>query len=399
MQDKRLIVHVDMDAFFASIEQRDDPKLRGMPVIVGADPRGGQGRGVVSTCSYEARRSGIRSAMPISTAYRLCPKAVFLPVDMPKYAAVSRQIYNVFYEFTPDIEPVSIDEAFLDITGSWHLFGSPAEACRRIKGRIREATGLAASVGLAPTKMAAKIASESGKPDGLVCVGSEDLAGFLAPLDISKIWGLGEKAGKVLNGAGIFTIGELAAYPADGLAALLGNRGADVQRLAKGIDDRTVETCREARSVSNEVTFDKDTRDSDRISSAMMELCEKVSARLRQDALKARTVTVKIRLEGFQTHTRSKTLERSTNFVDTIYATAKNLYENFDSGGRRIRLIGVKASGLAPSGMSDELFSDIRDIRSEGLHKAVDRITDRFGHGAVFRATSAARPSPRGPRL
>jgi DNA polymerase-4 len=334
--------------------------------------------------------------MPISVAYRLCPKAVFLPVDIRKYDAVSRRIYAIFYEFTPDIEPVSIDEAFLDISGSWQLFGTPIDACRRIKSRIRETTGLAASVGLAPTKMAAKIASETGKPDGLICVEEKDLTGFLAPLDISKLWGLGEKTRKILNDAGIFTIGELAAYPVEGLEALLGSHGAGLQELAKGIDGRAVVTCREAKSISNEVTFDRDTSDNDRIRSAIMELCEKVSLRLRQDALKARTVTVKIRLEGFQTHTRSRTLERGTNFVETIYGAAKELYECFDSDGKRIRLIGVKMSGLAPSGMSDELFRDISNIRREELHRAVDRITEKFGHGAVFRATSAARPSPHG---
>jgi len=188
MKKERYIVHADMDAFFAAIEQRDNPRLKGKPVVIGADPKKGKGRGVVSTCSYEARRFGIHSAMPISYAYRRCPHAVFLPVDMAKYYNVSQQIYNIFTDFTPDVEPISIDEAFLDITGSCHFFGTPLETCLIIKRRIRNDTGLSVSIGLAPIKMAAKIASDLEKPDGLVQVSKDTLLAFLWPLDIGRIW-------------------------------------------------------------------------------------------------------------------------------------------------------------------------------------------------------------------
>ena len=208
---ERRIVHVDMDAFFAAIEQRDNPSLKGKPVIIGADPKGGRGRGVVSTCSYEARKFGVRSAMPISEAWRRCPRGIFLPPDFQKYEEASGKIREAFFEFTPDVEQVSIDEAFLDITRSAHLFGGPTETCRRIKARVRELTGLSCSVGLAPTKMAAKIASDLKKPDGLVEVREASLRAFLAPLDISRLWGLGPKTAALLRGRGVNTVGELAA--------------------------------------------------------------------------------------------------------------------------------------------------------------------------------------------
>ncbi|MCX5715697.1 MAG: DNA polymerase IV [Candidatus Omnitrophica bacterium] len=197
---EKLIVHVDMDAFFAAIEQRDNPELRGRAVVVGADPKAGKGRGVVSTCSYEARRFGIHSAMPISAAYKRCPDAAYLPVDIPKYSRVSRQIYKILYEFTPDIEPVGIDEAFLDITGSFHLFKTPLNTCLLLKAGIKEKTGLTASLGLAPTKTAAKIASDLKKPDGMVEVKPEGLLDFLWPLEIRRLWGLGAKTEQILNG-------------------------------------------------------------------------------------------------------------------------------------------------------------------------------------------------------
>ena len=259
MNKRRFIVHVDMDAFFASIEQRDRPSLRGKPVVVGSDPKGGKGRGVVSTCSYEARKYGIHSAMPISIAFRKCPQAVFLPVDMDKYAEASDQIYEILYSFSPDIEPISIDEAFLDITGSYHLFGTPLDTGSLIKAKVRKLTGLTASVGIAPTKMAAKIASDIDKPDGLVEVTKESLVDFLRPLEVRKIWGLGKKCEDELARIGIRTIGDIAARDPDELENILGKVGLEFWRLAHGIDERTVESAGEAKSISNEITFDIDT--------------------------------------------------------------------------------------------------------------------------------------------
>lgn len=313
---ERFIVHVDMDAFFASVEQRDDKSLLSRPVIVGADPKGGKGRGVVSACSYEARKFGIHSAMPISEAYRLCPGGVFLPVDIDKYSKASGEIYDILYSFTPDIEPLGIDEAFLDITGSHHLFGGPVETCRRIKAKIKSETGLIASVGLAPNKTAAKIASDLEKPDGLVEVTGERLLEFLHPLPVGKLWGLGKKSSKALFDIGIRTIGELAKEQPRRIREILGKNGDVFQALARGIDDDPVEPGGDAKSVSNELTFDLDTARKDKVASALMYLSEKVSSRLREASIKCRTVTLKIRLEDFTTCTRSFTFQRATNLTD-----------------------------------------------------------------------------------
>ncbi len=388
LNKQRFIVHVDMDAFFASIEQRDNPRLRGKPVIVGADPKGGRGRGVVSTCSYQARRFGIHSAMPISIAYRKCPHAVFLRPDMKKYSAVSEQIHSIFNNFTPDVEPVSIDEAFLDITGSCKLFGTPLETCRKIKSHILKETGLTASVGLAPTKMAAKIASNLKKPDGLVEVAQESLLDFLRPLDVGKMWGLGKKSEAALKNMGITTIGDLAKRKPEELASVFGKNGLYFRQLANGIDERKVTPEEEAKSISNEVTFDKDTSDRSLIESNLLYLCEKVSGRLRREKVKGKTITLKIRLEPFETHTRSVTTDVSTNFADVIYSEIKKLFSAYKTRGRRVRLIGVKVSNLCPADFQETLFVDEADRKREEIHHAIDEIKRKFGHKAVFRAGS-----------
>jgi len=387
-QMKKFIIHVDMDAFFAAIEQRDNPELRGKPVVVGANPKAGKGRGVVSTCSYEARKFGISSAMPISMAYRRCPRAVFLPVDTEKYSRVSSKIYSLFYDFTPEIESVGIDEAFLDISGSYHIFGTPLKTCKLLKSRIKEETGLIASVGLAPTKMAAKIASDLDKPDGLVEVTEVGLLDFLWPLDIDKIWGLGKKSKILLNNMEIKTIGELARTDLRKIEEVFGKNGEYFWQLANGIDERVVETEEEVKSISNELTFDKDIGDREKIKGTLIGLCEKVSGRLRQEGFKGRTITLKIRLEGFYTYTRSKTLAKTTNFVDTIYQTIKKLFEDFDLKGRRVRLVGVKVSNLTSRDLKESLFADAPDEKKERIHKAVDKIKRRFGDIAIHRAGS-----------
>jgi len=382
---ERRIVHVDMDAFFAAIEQRDDPALRGKPVIVGADPKGGRGRGVVSTCSYEARKFGIRSAMPISEAWRRCPRGIFVHPDFHKYEEASGKIREVFYEFTPDIEQVSIDEAFLDITRSAHLFGGPLETCRRIKARVKEVAGLTCSVGLAPTKMAAKIASDLKKPDGLVEVRPEGLRAFLAPLDISKLWGLGPKTAEILRARGINTVGELAAGEPDELRGL-GAHGAELKALALGEDPREVHEERGAKSVGNEITFAEDTADAREIKESLVALADKVSSRLRADGLKGRTVTLKVRLEGFETYTRARTLTLSTNYADVIGREALALYAAFDRGRKKVRLLGVKVSGLMPAGEKESLFDGEGDDRREKAHKAIDAIREKFGRSSIYRA-------------
>jgi len=378
-----------MDAFFAAIEQRDNPALQGKPVVVGADPKKGKGRGVVSTCSYEARKFGIHSAMPISIAYRKCPPAIFLPVNGEKYVRVSHRIYDILYDFTPDIEPISIDEAFLDITGSFRLFGdTPRKTCLLIKSRIKKETGLTASVGLAPTKMVAKIASDLKKPDGFVEVTEEGLLDFLWPLDISKMWGLGGKSEVVLREIGINTIGDIAKRDMKDLTDIFGKNGAHFWYLARGIDERSVEAEREAKSVSNEITFDRDTPDRKIMEGALMALCEKVSSRLRRDGLKGRTVTLKIRLEGFKTYTRAVTVENPINFEDILYKEIKRLYNNFDTRGKKTRLVGVKVSNLSRAESKDSLFSESVDRKREDIHKAIDKIKGRFGDMLIHRGTS-----------
>ena len=377
-----------MDAFFASIEQRDRPALRGKPVVVGSDPKAGSGRGVVSTCSYEARKYGIHSAMPISIAFRKCPKAVFLPVDMDKYQEESARIYEILYSFSPDIEPISIDEAFLDITGSYHLVGMPLDTGRLIKAKIKKLTGLTASVGIAPTKMAAKIASDIDKPDGLLEITKEGLLDFLQPLEIRKIWGLGKKAEDQLNKVGIRTIGDIAERNPDELENIFGKVGLEFWRLANGIDERTVESAGEARSISNEITFDIDTVESQKIEGTLLTLCEKVSGRLRAHSLKARTITLKIRLSDFSTFTRSVTIKSATNFIDVLYATIRVLYKEFDTKNKKVRLLGVKCANFCPNDFPDSLFNDSGELKCEARHKALDRIKDRFGDSSIFVAGS-----------
>ncbi len=383
---KKYIVHVDMDAFFAAVEQRDNPALAGEPVVVGSDPKAGEGRGVVSTCSYEARKFGIHSAMPISVAYRRCPKAAFLPVDMEKYAKVSEQIYEILYQFSPRIEIISIDEAFIDITGSHHLFGGQVKTCQAIKAKIKQETGLTASVGLAPTKMAAKIASDLRKPDGLVEVKKNKLLEFLWPLKIDKLWGVGAKSKVILNNMGIRTIGDLAKTDLERLKEIFGRSGEHFWQLAQGIDERDVESDDEVKSLSNETTFGKDTASKPKIEAALIKLSEKVSGRLRRAGLKGRTVTLKIRLEGFCTYTRAMTLVGATNFSDTIYKAIKKLFENFDLGGRKVRLVGVKVSNLMPEGVRDSLFDNSTQKKQENIHKAIDKIKKKFGSHSIQRA-------------
>jgi len=377
-----------MDAFFAAVEQRDNPQFQKKPVVIGADPKGGRGRGVVSTCSYEARKFGIHSAMPISIAYRKCPRAVFLPVDMKKYAEVSHRIYDLFYDFTPEIEPVGIDEAFMDITGSYHLFGTPRETCLLIKSRVKKETNLTASVGLAPTKMAAKIASDLKKPDGFVEVTEEGLLDFLRPLDISRMWGLGKKSAAVLRRAGINTIGDIASGDVKELIDAFGKNGEHFWYLARGIDEREITPGSETKSIGNEITFERDTSDKEKIERTLISLCEKITGRMRRKGFKGRTVTLKIRLTGFKTYTRAEGLGAPSNFTDVLYKHIKSLYNGFDTKGKKVRLVGVSVSNLSPINSREWLFEESADKKREDIHMAVEKIKKKFGEGSIHRATS-----------
>ncbi|MFH1415072.1 MAG: DNA polymerase IV [Elusimicrobiota bacterium] len=385
MTTAKHIIHIDMDAFFAAIEQRNNPQYRGKPVVVGADPKKGKGRGVVSTCSYEARKFGIHSAMPISIAYRKCPKAVFLPVNMEEYIKVSHQMFEIFNEFSPKIEQISIDEAFLDITGSYHLFGTPRQTCLLLKKQIKKEIRLTSSVGLAPNKFIAKIASDLEKPDGLVQVEQENIKGFLWPLDIGRMWGVGEKTLGILHELNIKTFGDLAAKSMQEVRALFGKNGEHFWQLAHGIDNREVEIEEEIKSISNEITFEQDTADQTMIKGTLLSLSEKVSGRLRKEGLKGKTITMKIRLENFKTFTRAVTIGSLTNYADVIYDAISNLYNNFQSGGKKIRLVGVRVSNF----ISDEFeFDSGENIQRENLHKAVEKIRDKFGDEIIHRAGS-----------
>ncbi len=381
----KVIAHIDMDAFFAAVEQRDNPTIRGKPVVIGADPKGGLGRGVVSTCSYEARKFGIHSAMPISQAYKLCPRAVFLPVNMKKYAQASDQIFDIFYDFTPDIEPISVDEAFLDITESFHLHGTPFKTCQKIKERIKEKTQLTASIGLAPVKFVAKIASDLCKPDGLLEISQENLLDFLWPLPIEKLWGVGPKSKEAFNRMTIKTIGDLAHIDLAILYECFGENGKHLYDLANGIDERDVHVEEDVKSVSHENTFETDTGDKDLLYETILDLSERVSRRLRKHGLKGKNITLKIRLAGFKTFTRAATLPERTSFTDIINKKSKELFDEFFKRGMKVRLLGVRVSHFEDLYVQESLFTDQKSERLEKIHKAVDTIKNKFGEDAIKR--------------
>ncbi len=384
----RTILHVDLDAFFAAVEQRDRPELRGRPVIVGGGPND---RGVVSTASYEARRFGVHSAMPLRTAGRLCPDGVFLPVDGRKYQAASRQVMAILRRFTPAVEQVSIDEAFLDVTGSEALFGDGPAIARRIKSAIQDETGLTASVGVATSKLVAKVASDLRKPDGLVVVEPGGEPGFLAPLSISRLWGVGEQTGRILGELGVRTIGELASIPAEVLVRRLGRHGAELRERALGIDREPVSGGEPAKSVSHEHTFDVDTADQEEIERTLLALSEGVSSRLRTAGIRAGTVGVKVRDATFRTVTRQRTLAEPTDLTEPIWRTALELARP-ETRGIRVRLLGVAATNLVDREQLG-LFPE-EDPRRRRAVQAADELRRRFGERAVTRARLLRRPLP-----
>jgi DNA polymerase IV len=380
--DPRTILHVDLDAFFAAVEQRDRPDLRGKPVIVGGG--GPNQRGVVSAASYEARKFGVHSAMPLRQAGALCPNGVFLPVDGTKYQAVSRQVMAVLRRYTPLVEPISIDEAFLDVTGSRALFGDGAEIGRRIRADIRNELDLTASVGVATTKLVAKIASDLRKPDALVVVPPGDEETFLAPLEITRLWGVGAKLAESLREYGVRTIGDLAALPEDLLVRRFGKHGASIGQRARGRDaDRVVSDRDAAKSVGHEHTFDVDTSDREIIERTILAMSEGVAGRLRDSGVKASTVTVKIRDTSFRTITRQRTLPEPTDLTEPIFRTALELARP-EVRGLRIRLLGVTASGLGDRDQLALFAAD--DPRRRRVVEAADEVRHRFGERAITRA-------------
>ncbi len=399
--ETRQILHVDLDAFYASVERRESPDLAGKPVIVGADPKGGKGRGVIAACSYEARAFGLHSAMPIGRAFRLCPHGVYLPVRMGYYAEVSREIRKVFAEHTELVEPISIDEAFLDVTASRRLFGDARKIAMSIKNRVREEQSLTASVGIATNKFIAKISSDLDKPDGLVEVPPGEELDFLAPLPISKLWGVGKKTEPKLRALGVKTIGELRNLPPDTLKAGFGAVGEHLHDLAHGRDAREVIPESAPKSIGNETTYSEDVSDPGVLRKTLLALSEEVASRLRADGFRGRTVTLKFRYEDFSTHTRSHTLAEATDLDAEVYETAAALLEDFlPLDGREVRLLGVSVSNLGDVSAASaqlSLFGGVSGAKTRSpspearrrAAEAVDELRGKFGMKAVTLGTLA----------
>jgi nucleotidyltransferase/DNA polymerase involved in DNA repair len=393
-QDSSIFLHVDMDAFFASVEQLDHPELRGRPVVVGAPP---DRRGVVAAASYEAREHGIHSAMPSRTAYQKCPEAVFVSHRMDRYKEVSDQIMRIFESYTPLVQPLSIDEAFLDVTGAQRLFGDGPAIAEKIRRDIREQTGLTASVGVAPNLFLAKIASDMNKPDGLTVVPSDPAAveRFLAPLSIRCMWGVGEVTQKKMLSLGITTFGRLQRFDLRILEKALGKRAAaSFSRLARGIDDRGISTGRAEKSISNETTFRHDVEDPAAIEAAYLKLVDKVGRRLRKAGLFATTVHLKLRWSDFSTITRQTRLQTACRDDITLRETGTALLRQHLQD-RPVRLIGFGVSGLVQSagrqaGQLDFFEAPEQELyeKRDRLSRAADRIRQKFGDRSLRRGST-----------
>ena len=378
----RVILHVDMDAFFAAIEQRDEPKLRGRPVLVG----GAGPRGVVAAASYKARTFGCHSAQPMAVARRMCPQAVVLPPRRQRYNEVSRQVFAILESFTPLVEPLSIDEAVLDMTGSDRSLGTPPGIATAIKQRIRDELGLTASVGIAPNKFLAKLASDLDKPDGLTVIEPDSIQSAITKLPISKMSGVGPATEQKLLSLGIRTFGDLQPWPRNVLESHFGSLGQKLHRLCRGEDDRPVITDQAIKSISQEQTFDEDRADPDQVRNVLRGQAEKVAMRLRKGDLRGRTITVKIRFGDFQTITRSATLHAPTDRTDLICAQARDLFNAWaDTGFQPVRLIGVGISQFTNEAEQFDLFTQQTDDRSCRLDATTDAIRTKFGSGAVQR--------------
>ena len=386
----RVVLHVDMDAFYASVEAREDPSLAGRPLIVGHKGA----RGVVLTCSYEARRSGVRSAMPSVTAMRLCPDAVWLRARMDLYSRVSRRIHRIFRDVTPVVEALSIDEAFLDFTGLAANLEEGRKAARRIKDRIHAEEGLTASVGVAPNKFLAKVASDMEKPDGLVVLAHEDLPHRFWPLPVETLWGIGPRTAARLRAASVLTVGDVLRVSEEHLAGVIGPHGAARMRsLAAGEDHRRVIPVRRAKSISEERTYGRNLIKWDDIDREILARSVDVARRLRRQGLVARTVNLKVRAPDFTTWTRSKTLTEPTDLAGPIVATARELFPKVPLGRKGVRLLGVGVSGIVKPERAGqaELFPDPTRERARKLARAADTIRSRFGGNALTRARLAKR--------
>jgi DNA polymerase-4 len=414
--DALTILHVDMDAFYASIEMRDDPRLAGKPVAVGGPARG---RGVIAAASYKAREFGVRSAMPTAQAERLCPELVLLPPDFERYTAESRRIMEIFRRYTPLVEPLSLDEAFLDVSGCGHLHGDGIEIGRALKRDILRETGLVASVGVASSKFLAKLASDMDKPDGFRVIRPQEVRTLLDPLPVSKIFGVGPRTAARLESLGVRTVGDLARRSRDEVLARFGSSGAWIHDLANGIDARRVVPRREEKSLSIERTFERDLSDREELRLKLLEFSEELAWRLRAAGLRGRTVALKARFASFKTITRTRTLEHATHLGPRLYSVARELFERVPHVP--LRLLGLSVSGLedvrtpvqttlfptnaapASAQRAPDTVADPRDERRERISAGLDRLRKKYGRGTVQpasllgRARSAARDGSDGP--
>ena len=378
-RDIASMLHVDMDSFFVSVELLDRPELVGLPVAAAHDTT----RSVVSSASYEARRFGVRSAMPVARAKQLCPQLILIPPTFEKYRAASKRVMEIFGEFTPLVEPLSIDEAFLDVAGTVRLFGEPVEIARRIRERVREETGLPASVGLAGTKFVAKLASQRAKPDGILEIPPARTLEFLHRLPVEAMWGVGAATAKALKSRAIHSVADLAAEPLASLIRIVGDASARrLHDLANGRDAREVETSRVEKSIGHEETFATDVTSRTMLDRELLRLATRTGERLRAKELEARTIAIKVRWSSFETITRSRTLPEATSAGNRIYRTARELFDALGAAGRPVRLIGVRAEQLQPAG-SDfaALWSEDEDWKA--VDEAVDRVRGRFGAAGV----------------
>ena len=389
----RTIFHVDLDAFFVAVERSRDPSLAGKPVVVG----GAGPRGVVSAASYEVREFGVHSAMPMSTARHLAPHAIFISPNHGQYGVVSRKFMDILRDFSPLVEPVSVDEAYLDMTGMERIFGPPAESASSIKRRVNDELSIVASIGIGHNRLVAKVASGESKPDGLLLIQPQDAAGFFAPLLIRKLPGIGPKAADRLHSLGIESLGQLAETPIGVLRRAVGERqAAHLRRRATGEGGALLSDRQDAKSVSAETTFDYDVSDRSRLDSVILTLSEKVGRRLRRARRQARVVAIKLRYDDFETVNRQRTLASGIDGDTTIYESARTLLNTaLRERNRPVRLVGVAVSGLNEREGQLALMEDVAEPDDSAVSGAIDRIRERYGDEAIARGRVAARSSPR----
>jgi len=377
---QRWIIHVDMDAFYAAVEQRDAPELKGKPVIIG----GSSVRGVVSTASYEARRFGVRSAMPVMQAKRLCPHGIYLYPDHGKYARVSLQIQAILAEFSPLVEPLSLDEAFLDVTGMGLLEADPVEIARKIKQRIQKDLQLTASAGVAPNKFLAKLASDLGKPDGLFVIRPGEETSAIKDLPVKRLWGVGEATAAILKQLRIETIGQLAITQPEALEKHLGKMAYEIYQLANGRDERPVIPEGDPKSIGKELTFEHDLDKREEMLAYILALSEKVGWRLRLAGLSGRTITLKVRFASFKTITRSRTVSEPVCADEVIYETCRDIFNKI-ALPEGVRLLGVTVSQLGSETSQTSLFEEENANKRKAVYSAIDQLKARFGEGVVKR--------------